>query len=87
MHPLGIPVDPRSFWSYMVSISVAGQVLFLPVVGAIADYGQRKKEVLAATAYLGASRHHRDVFPQGQRLSCSEASLFLIANVSFGASW
>src|ERR1700722_18837272 len=55
VHPLGIKVDPRSFWSYLVSLSVGVQVLTLPVVGAIADYGRRKKEVLAVTAYVGAT--------------------------------
>src|SRR5437764_14102373 len=55
VHPLGIPIDARSYWSYIVSLSVILQVLFLPVVGAVADYGRRKKEVLAATAYLGAA--------------------------------
>src|SRR5258707_13430577 len=55
VHPLGIPVDPKSYWSYLISLSVALQVLFLPVVGAIADYGRRKKEFLGATAYLGAA--------------------------------
>src|SRR5271168_4527213 len=54
IHPFGIPIDARSFWSYTVSLSVILQVLFLPIVGAVADYGRRKKQVLAATAYLGA---------------------------------
>ena len=54
VYPLGITVDARSFWSYMVSLSVVLQVVVLPVVGAIADYGRRKKEALAATAYFGA---------------------------------
>src|SRR6201996_3398800 len=54
VHPLGIPVDARSYWSYAVALSVILQVIFLPMVGAVADYGRRKREVLAATAYLGA---------------------------------
>ena len=53
IHPFGIPVDARSLYPYLISISVAGQVIFLPVVGAIADYGHRKKELLALTAFLG----------------------------------
>src|ERR1700691_1490853 len=47
VHPLGIPVDARSYWSYMVSLSVILQVLVLPIVGAAADYGHRKKQYLA----------------------------------------
>lgn len=85
VHPLGIPVDPRSFWSYMVSISVAAQVLVLPVVGAIADYARRKKEVLGVTAYLGASATMAMFFLQGTDYLFGGV-LFLIANVSFGAS-
>jgi UMF1 family MFS transporter len=85
IHPLGIPVDPRSFWSYMVSLSVAAQVLVLPVVGAIADYGRRKKEVLGVTAYLGASATMAMFFLRGSDYLFGGV-LFLIANVSFGAS-
>src|SRR5579885_2371433 len=54
VHPLGIPVDARSYWGYMVSLSVVFQGLLLPMVGAIADYGRRKREALAVTAYAGA---------------------------------
>src|SRR5271156_5063370 len=55
VHPFGIAIEPRSYWSFVVTVSVILQVLFLPMVGAVADYGRRKKEVLAATAYLGAT--------------------------------
>ncbi|MGA3205724.1 MAG: MFS transporter, partial [Bryobacteraceae bacterium] len=54
VHPFGLPIYARSFWSYAVAVSVILQVIFLPMVGAVADYGRRKKEVLGATAYLGA---------------------------------
>src|SRR5690349_14892679 len=53
VHPLGLPVYAASFWGYVVSFSVIMQVIFLPMLGAVADYGRRKKEALAATAYLG----------------------------------
>ncbi|MBV8844413.1 MAG: MFS transporter [Bryobacterales bacterium] len=85
IHPLGIRIDPRSFWSYMVGLSVAAQVVVLPVAGAIADYGRRKKEALAATAYLGATATMAMFFLQG-RDYLSGGLLFLIANVTFGAS-
>ncbi|HEY4359642.1 MAG TPA: MFS transporter [Bryobacteraceae bacterium] len=85
VHPLGIKVDPRSFWSYLVSLSVAMQVLTLPVVGAIADYGRRKKQVLAATAYVGAAAASAMFVLQGADYLWGGA-LFLIANASFGAS-
>src|SRR5271154_3791270 len=47
VHPFGIPVYAPSLYSYVVALSVIFQVLFLPIVGAIADYGRRKREVLA----------------------------------------
>ena len=85
VHPLGIAVDARSYWSYLVSLSVALQVLVLPVVGAIADYGRRKKEVLGAAAYLGAAATMAMFFLEGAHYLLGGV-LFLIANVSFGAS-
>ena len=85
VHPFGIPVDPRSYWSYLVSLSVAVQVLTLPVVGAIADYGRRKKQVLAATAYLGATVAAAMFFLKDADYLLGGA-LFLVANVAFGAS-
>jgi len=85
IHPLGIPVDARSYWSYMVSLSVILQVLFLPIAGAIADYGRRKREVLAATAYLGATATILMVLLKGSDYIFGGV-LFVIANVAFGAS-
>ncbi len=85
VHPLGIVVDARSFWSYMVSLSVILQVIFLPMVGAVADFGRRKKELLAATAYLGAVATMAMFFLEGKDYMFGGV-LFLIANVSFGAA-
>ena len=68
VHPLGIAVDARSYWSYMVSLSEILQVLLLPMVGAIADYGRRKKEVLGTMAYLGAAVHDGHVPSRRQAL-------------------
>jgi UMF1 family MFS transporter len=85
VHPLAIPIYARSFWSYAVSLSVILQVLFLPVFGAVADYGRRKKEILGATAYLGALATIAMFFLQGSDYLFG-GLLFLIANVSFGAA-
>ena len=85
VYPLGIKVHAGSFFPYVVSLSVLAQVLTLPVLGAIADYSHRKKEMLGLFAYLGAgatfalySVHGTSYLPGGV--------LFLAANVSFGAS-
>jgi UMF1 family MFS transporter len=85
VHPLGIPVDARSYWSYLVSLSVILQVLVLPIVGAAADYGHRKKQYLAVTAYVGAAAATAMFWLEGRAYLWGGA-LFIIANVSFGAS-
>jgi UMF1 family MFS transporter len=84
LHPLGIAVDARSYWSYLVSLSVMLEVLFLPVIGAVADYGRRKKEALGAVAFLGAAATMAMFAVQGDRWVLGGV-LFLIANVSFGS--
>ena len=65
IYPLGIPVDARSYWSYMISLSVGLQVFVLPIIGALADYGRRKKQYLAATAYVGSAATIGLFFLQG----------------------
>jgi len=85
IHPFGIPVDARSLYPYLISISVAGQVIFLPVVGAIADYGHRKKELLGLTAFLGATATVAMFFIQGANYMLG-AVLLIVSNISFGAS-
>jgi MFS transporter, UMF1 family len=85
IYPLGIRVFAGSFWGYIVSLSVILQVVFLPIVGAIADYGRKKKQVLAATAYLGAVATMAMFFLEGKDYLLG-GILFLISNVAFGAS-
>ena len=50
VHPLGIPVLAGSLFPYTVSIAALLQVLLLPIVGAISDYAERKKQILAFSA-------------------------------------
>jgi UMF1 family MFS transporter len=85
VHPLGLKIDARSYWSYLVSLSVILQVFVLPITGAIADYGRRKKECLTGTAYVGAAATIAMFFLQGDMYLWGGV-LFIIANVSFGAS-
>ena len=54
VHPLGIPVDPRSWWGYLISVSVVTQIVVLPLAGTIADFSAHKKRLMAVLAYLGA---------------------------------
>ena len=85
IYPLGVPVDARSYWGYLISLSVITQVIFLPILGAIADYSPRKKHLFATCAYLGAFATISMYFLDGGEYLFGGA-LFLIANLSFGAS-
>jgi UMF1 family MFS transporter len=85
IYPLGIRVLPDSFFAYMVSLSVVLQVFFLPILGALADYSNRKKQMLGVTAYLGAFATMGLYFLDGDNYLLGGA-LFLFANLSFGAS-
>ena len=85
VYPLGLKVAPESFFPYVVSLSVLLQVIFLPLLGAIADYSHFKKQMLAFFAYVGAFATMGLYFLQGTNYLLGGA-LFLVANLSFGAS-
>ncbi|PYM74592.1 MAG: MFS transporter, partial [Candidatus Rokuibacteriota bacterium] len=85
VHPLGIKIPAGSFFPYVISLSVLAQVLVLPVLGAVADYSHRKKQLLGFFAYLGAGATLGLYFVDGARY-LQGGVLFLIANLSFGAS-
>ncbi|MDX2150594.1 MAG: MFS transporter [Bryobacteraceae bacterium] len=85
VRPFGIPIAARSYWPYLVSLAVLLQVIFLPLLGAIADYGRRKRELLGLFAYLGAAATIA-MFALEGTLYLLGGVLFLIANLSFGAS-
>lgn len=81
----GIPVAPDSFFPYAVSLSVLGQVLFLPILGAIADYSHRRKQLMQLFATIGAIATIL-LFFVTEPLWWLGGVLFLIANLSFGAA-
>lgn len=85
VYPMGIKVAAQSVWPYLVSLSVLLQVFILPLAGAIADYGHRKREMLGALAFAGSAATVAMFMLQGSNylLGCA---LFLIANSAFGAS-
>lgn len=85
VHPLGIPVDPRSWWGYLISISVIMQIFGLPMAGTIADFSPNKKRLLALLAYTGALATAAMFFLHGAQYLLGGA-LFLIANLAFGAA-
>ena len=85
VYPLRIKVNAGSFFPYIVALSVLLQVIVLPLLGAISDYSHRKKQMLACSAYLGAFATMGMYFLQGTDYLLG-GFLFLLANLSFGAS-
>ncbi len=77
-------IEADAFYPFCVSISVILQVIFLPFLGALADYTNLKKRLLLLFAYLGAGATTLLVFVQGD-LVLAGGLLFIMANFSFGA--
>ncbi|MGW2818336.1 MFS transporter [Streptomyces sp. NPDC001415] len=85
VHPLGIPVRAGSLFAYAVSASVILAVVLMPIVGAAADRGGRKKPLLAAAAYTGATATAGMFFLDGHRYLLG-AVLLIVANASLSVS-
>src|SRR3712207_2858604 len=82
---LGLSIEPGSWFPYVLSASVLLQVLVLPLVGAVADHTGRKREMLAAFAFLGALAT-TGLFFVGDGRWLLGGVLFVLANISFGAA-
>jgi UMF1 family MFS transporter len=85
IHPLGISVPPGSFFGYVLSVSTVLQVLVLPLTGAIADRSGHKRQLLAGFAFVGSLATLAMFLVSGERY-LTGALLFLVANLSYGAS-
>ena len=82
--PLGA-LTAKSFFPTCISLSVFLQVFMLPVLGAIADFTQLKKRLMALFCYLGVAATCFLFFVSGERFLLG-GLLFIIANLCFGAS-
>ncbi|HCK66012.1 MAG TPA: MFS transporter [Anaerolineae bacterium] len=82
---LGIPVAPDSFLPYCISFSVGLQVLFLPILGAIADYSNLRKTMMRLFATIGAIATILMFLVAGD-LWWLGGVLFIVANLAFGAA-
>jgi len=60
-------------------------MIFLPILGAISDYSDKKKQLLAFFAYVGSLATMGLYFLEGDRYLLG-GGLFLVANFSIGAS-
>lgn len=82
--PLG-EVTAKSLPTLCVSISVAVQVFLLPILGALGDYSDLKKRMMALFCYVAVIANCLLFFVKGG-LYLWGGVLFIIANVCFGAS-
>lgn len=81
----GIPVAPDALIPFAISLSVVFQAGFLPILGAIADYSHRRKQMFQLFATIGALATTALFFIVGETWQLG-AILFIIANLSFGAA-
>ena len=82
---LGLPVAPEAVVPFAISLSVVFQAGFLPILGAIADYSHRRKQMLQLFATIGAFATIAMFFITLNTWTLG-AVLFVIANLSFGAA-
>ena len=82
--PLG-EVTAKSLPTLCVSISVGAQVFLLPILGALGDYSNLKKKLMALFCYAGVIATCLLFFLQGN-LYLAGGVLFILANICFGAS-
>lgn len=78
-------VEPAAIFTFCASLSVILQVIFLPLLGTIADYTHLKKRMMMTFAYLGATATILLFFIQGN-LVLLGGLLFILANLFFGAA-
>jgi UMF1 family MFS transporter len=82
--PLGA-VTAKSLPTLCVSISVGAQVFLLPILGALGDYSDLKKRMMALFCYIAVVATCLLFFVQGN-LYLAGSLLFIVANVGFGAA-
>ncbi len=81
----GFEIEGAAFFPFCVSISVILQVLFLPILGSIADYSNLKKRLMMLFAYSGATATILLFFVTGNLIVLG-GILFILANLAFGAA-
>lgn len=78
-------VTAKSLPSLCVSISVGAQVFLLPVLGALGDYSNLKKRLMALFCYIAVTANCLLFFVKDNHYLFGGV-VFIIANVCFGAS-
>ncbi|MFI7461883.1 MFS transporter [Nonomuraea sp. NPDC049646] len=82
---LGADIRPAAFFGLTLTVAVFLQIVFLPIVGALADHTGRKRELLGGFAYVGALATMGLYFVEGDRYLLGGA-LFVVANLAYGSS-
>lgn len=77
-------VTPKGLPAFSTAVSVASMVVFLPLLGAIADYTHLKKWMMAAFCYLGVLSSSLLFFVTESYVAGS--ILFIVSTMSFAAA-
>lgn len=85
VYPLGIKVFVESFYPFLISLSVALQLLLLPIIGALVDHLNIKKQLLGIFTLIGSLATMALFYLQGNNYLFG-GLMFLIANICFGAA-
>ncbi|REJ78578.1 MAG: MFS transporter [Acidobacteria bacterium] len=81
---LGV-IKAETLFPFAIGISVVAQVVFLPLLGSIADYTHLKKKMMAVFCYLGVLSSSLLFFITGDNYLLGYV-LMIVANMSFAAS-
>lgn len=89
----GTEIEPAAIFPFAASFSVALQLVFLPLLGTIADYTHLKKRMMLTFAYIGAVATMLLFFVQADSSLISingavllSGLLLIVANLCFGAA-
>ena len=75
----------KSFFPFCIGLSVFLQVFLLPLLGAVADYTDLKKRLMAFFCYAGSAATCLLFFVTANRYLLG-GLLLIVANLCFGAS-
>jgi UMF1 family MFS transporter len=79
-------IEPEAFYPFCVTFSVILQVIFLPLLGALADFTNLKKRLLIFFATVGATATMLLGLVSSGDGVLAGGLLFILANFSFGAA-
>lgn len=77
-------VTPKGLPAFCTALSVVSMVLFLPIFGAIADYTNLKKLLMAVFSYIGVLSAAGLFFVTESYIACS--ILFVVGTMTFAAA-